>query len=92
MLIHYRAQPAARDVGIDLGCTYVGVAEHGLYAAKVRSAFEQMRGKCVPQHVRAKVLKKAACLAVRGQQFPEGLPGHLGPAACYKDVPAHPAL
>ena len=67
MLVHDRPQPAARYVGVDLGCTYVGVAEHGLYAAKVRPTFEQMRGKGMPQYVRAEIVKETARLAVRGQ-------------------------
>lgn len=67
MLIHHRPQTAASDVGIDLGCTYVGVAEHGLYAAKVRTTFEQMSRKSMPQHVRAEVVEQTARLAMRGQ-------------------------
>ena len=92
MLIHYRPQPAAGDVSVDLGCTYAGMAEHGLYATKVRPTFEQMRGKCMPQYVRAKMMEQAAGLAMGGQQFPEGLPGHFRPAAGYKQISARAAL
>ena len=46
-------QALAVDMGIDFGRRDVGMAEHQLQRAQVRTAFEQMGGKGVAQHMRA---------------------------------------
>lgn len=40
------------NVGINLGCCNIRVAQHHLHGAQIRSAIQQVRGKTVPQHVR----------------------------------------
>ena len=47
MLVNDAAQAAAGDVGINLGCANVGVAEHRLNAAQISSPFQEMSRKGV---------------------------------------------
>ena len=44
-------EAGAVDVGVDLGCCDVGVAQHFLDDAEVGSAYEQVRCEAVAQHV-----------------------------------------
>ena len=45
-------QTSPLDMCINLRGHNIGMAEHDLHRAKVGPAFEQMRGKRMPQHVR----------------------------------------
>ncbi len=42
----------AADMGIDFSGRYAGVAEHGLHAAQVRTASQQVSRKRMPKLVR----------------------------------------
>ena len=53
MVVQRFAQSGPHDVRIDLRRRDVGMPQHGLHAAQVRPAFQQMRGEAVPEHVRA---------------------------------------
>ncbi len=39
------------NVGVDLGCGEIRMAEKGLDGSKVRSVFKQVRGEGMPKHV-----------------------------------------
>ena len=59
MLVNDAAQAAAGDVGINLGCANVGVAEHRLNAAQISSPFEEVSRKGVTQYVGSEVIENA---------------------------------
>src|SRR5689334_4584645 len=44
------------NMGVDLRGRNVGVAQHGLYAAQIRSTFHKVRRKGVAQHMRRQLL------------------------------------
>src|ERR1700693_2234319 len=74
------AQPRPRDLGIDLCCRDVRVAEHHLEGAQIRPMFEQMRGEAVAEAMGSQARPNARRAAVPLDQLPEPLPRH-GPAA-----------
>src|SRR5687767_1293020 len=51
-----RAKVFAIDVGVDLGGREIGMSQHLLHGAEIRSALEQMGGKAVPQRMRRDAL------------------------------------
>ena len=51
----YRFEPLLIDVGVNLRCGDIGVAEHVLDDAQIGAVTEQMRGKAVPEQVRINV-------------------------------------
>ena len=55
--LHGPLQPIAGDMGVDLGCGDVGMAEHGLHAPQIGTAFHEMCGESVAQHVGRKALR-----------------------------------
>ena len=52
------------DVGVDLGCGEVGVAEHLLNHPQVSAVFKQVGGEGVAQHMRRDVLFHTCCKSV----------------------------
>ena len=52
VLLDYLTQTPLRDVRVNLRGGNVGVAQHDLDAAQIGSAFHQMGGETVPDHVR----------------------------------------
>ncbi len=52
VFIHGATQSAAEYMCIDLRGGYIGVAEHGLHASQVSTAFQQMRGEAVADDMR----------------------------------------
>ena len=63
------------EMGIDLGGTNVGMAQHLLYAAQVCSSFQQMRGERVAQHMRRSGSGQAGPAGVSLDQLPAPLAG-----------------
>src|SRR5437016_4763958 len=59
VLRDHRLEAFAVDVGIDLRGRDVGVAEHRLDGAQIRTALEQVGGETVPQRVRIDALWNA---------------------------------
>jgi hypothetical protein len=57
VLVHHAAQPAAGNVGVDLGGANIGMPQHRLDAAQIGAALKQMRGKRMSQHVRRNMMK-----------------------------------
>ena len=46
------AEPLVEDMGIDLRCGYVGMAEQLLHDAQICPVLQQMAGESVTQHMR----------------------------------------
>ena len=57
-LVHQFDQPSAVDMGIDLRCPNIGMAQHRLQSAQVRAAFQQMRRKSMTQNMWADPLRR----------------------------------
>jgi hypothetical protein len=62
------------DVRVYLGRAHVGVAEHGLYAAQIRAAGQQMRGKRVAQLVGVRAAANAGGRRITAYDLPKALP------------------
>src|ERR1700759_557380 len=92
MLVDRMAQTRPHDVGIHLGGRNIRVAEHGLHAAQIRPAFEEVSGATVPEHVRRQVMENPGLLSVTLDQGPEHLPCHRSAARSYKKIRASPPL
>jgi hypothetical protein len=67
MLVHGAAQPGPHDMGINLRCGNIGMAQHALHAPEVRAAFQQVRGEGVAQDMRCQIAKNTRSLPVTGQ-------------------------
>ena len=52
LLLDHLTQTPLRDVRVNLGGGYVSMAQHDLDASQVRTAFHQMSGETMPDHVR----------------------------------------
>ena len=52
---------------IDLRRRDIGMTQHGLDTAQVRSTFEKMGGEAVADHVRSQVMKNSSLFPVRRQ-------------------------
>ena len=61
-------QSLLRDVGVDLGCRQITVAEQLLDAAEIGTAIQQVGGEAVPQRVRAGRVNQARTQQVSLQQ------------------------
>jgi hypothetical protein len=79
-------------VGINLGGRDIGVPQHHLHAAQVRSTLQQVGGEAVPQHMGRQPVENARLAAVRGQQLPETLAGEATAARGYEKISAGAAL
>jgi len=80
------------DMGVDLGRSNVGVAQHDLHGAQVSAMGQEMGGKGVAQHVGGDGLADGGCQCRFLDDLPETEPGHgAAPVADKKDVAA-PAL
>ena len=67
VLLDRLREPRPHDVRINLGGRDIGMAQHGLDTAQVRSAFEKVGREAVPDHVGSQVVKNAGLLPVRHQ-------------------------
>src|SRR5260370_41327286 len=63
-------QPLLDAMGGNLGGRNVGVAKHELNGPEPRAAFEQMRGKAVPQHVRSQRDAQTCQPSIGGKYLP----------------------
>ena len=64
MLVNGLPKPGAHDVCVDLGGGNVGMAEHGLDAAKIGAPLQQMSSEAVPQNVGTQIVKNSGGLPV----------------------------
>src|SRR5262249_1887512 len=64
-------EPCLEYMGVDLCRGQVGMAEHQLNRAKVRSTLQEMCRKRVPQHVRADCAADPGAPAMRLEDLPE---------------------
>ena len=64
VLVNGSTQSSAKNMRVYLRCGNIGMAEHGLQAAQVGSAFEQVSGKAMAEHVRCQILPQPDVLAV----------------------------
>jgi hypothetical protein len=55
MLVYRLAEMRTHDMRVDLRGSDISMAQHGLHAAQVGTALQQMRRECVPEDVRAHV-------------------------------------
>src|SRR5260370_19103183 len=69
------------DVGVDLRRGDIGMPQHELDGAQIRSAFQQMGGKTVPQHVGRERNAQSRPAAITGNNFPYAHPAYVAPAA-----------
>ena len=69
-------QPLPRDMGVNLGRGNVCVAEHDLHGPQVRTMFEQVACKGMPQGVRRDLLSDSGQSGAPLDDLPEGLPAH----------------
>src|SRR5208283_2215381 len=88
VLVDSLPQARPQHVRVDLGGGDVGVSQHGLHAAQVGAAFQQVGGKAVPDGVRRQMLKNAGLAAMTAQQFPERLASHRSAAGSDEEIPA----
>src|SRR3989442_268935 len=92
VLFYCLPQSRPHDMGIDLGGRDVGMSQHDLQATKVRSAFEQVGGEAMAEHVGGKAAENSRFPAVSRQEFPESLTGETTAARGYKQIAAGAAL
>ena len=67
--------PTPVDVCVDLCCGDVGVTEHFLEQAQVRSGLQKVGGETMPQRVGRKVRGDPGPQRIPVQNFPETHPG-----------------
>ena len=85
-LIVHLAQALAGDVGVDFRGTDAGVAKEFLDDAKVGTAFQEMCGKAVPQHVRRYVASDPSARHAGLDPSPDGTGGKGGTALGEKHI------
>ena len=71
VIVNRAAEPGFQYMGVNLRCRDIGMAEHGLYATQVRSAFQEVCRKAVPDHVGRQPLPDTGILPIDGQLLPE---------------------
>src|SRR6478609_5234916 len=76
----------AGQMGVELRCGDVRVAEHLLYGAQVAAAGQQVGGEGVPQGVRAHPTLQAHLLRVPADDLVEPLPGQRAAAKVEKQL------
>ena len=86
VFLHRFLQSRTQNVGVDLGCRYVGVAQHRLHAAQIRAPLQQMCGKGMADYVGGQATEDADFPSVHGQQFPERLAGQFSAPGRHKQV------
>ena len=64
-------QPLLIDMGVNLCCRYVGVAQHLLDDSQIRAVAEQMRCETVAEKVRIDVLFQSGPLRVLLNDLPD---------------------
>lgn len=67
----YSLQPLLIDMGVNLCCRYVRVAQHLLDDSQIRAVAKQMRCEAVPQKVRIDVLFQSGPLRVLLNDLPD---------------------
>src|SRR3569833_991731 len=85
-------KPGFHHVRINLGRADIGVAEHGLYAAQVRTILKQVCRETVTDHVWTQRMEDARLGAVSFQELPETLPCHRTATRCDEQVRADSAV
>ena len=70
----------AAHVRIDLRRRHAGVAEHGLHAAQIGSASQQVSRKRMPKLVRVNAAAQANAARIAADDFPETLACERAPA------------
>jgi hypothetical protein len=80
-------QTTAFYMCIDLGRRDIRVTEHNLNRAKIRTAFKQMGGKRMPEHVGRNDLCNPRTLSTASQQLPKGLPCQRAAPPRNKHIP-----
>src|SRR5258708_34103977 len=75
MLLYRLPKSRPHHVRVDLGSRNIGVAQHGLNTAQVRSPFQQVSREAMPDYVGSQIVENAYFLPVQDQQFPKRLPG-----------------
>ena len=68
------------DMGIDLSCGDLAVTQHQLNGPKIRSPFQEMSRKGVPEHMRADGKSKTGLIGIPPEKLPEALPGEYFPS------------
>src|SRR5450432_2879096 len=76
MSIQNFTQPAPRYVRIHLSGGDVGMTQHDLHTAQVRSSFHQVGGETMPDHMRRQTSKNARLTAITFEQLPKTLTRH----------------
>ena len=76
MILHRLLQPGTHYMRVDLSRSDIGVAEHGLNAAQICSALDEVSSKGVPEDVRAQVAGDTRRFSTSFEQLPEPLPSH----------------
>ncbi len=88
MLVHGPPQPRTHYMRINLGRRDVGMPQHALQASQVRSAFQQVRGERMTQHVRRQIVENSRLLAISRQQLPKSLARHGAAAIGHEQIRA----
>jgi len=70
----YPLEASPFNMRVNLRRRNIRMAEHHLNRPKIRTAFEQMRRKRMPEHVRRNDLCNPCSPCTASQQFPKGLP------------------
>src|ERR1051325_4339697 len=86
MLVDRPPQARSHHVCVNLSRRDVGMAEHSLYAAQIRSSIQQVRRKTMPQHMRREVMENPYFFPVLFQQRPEHLARHGASPRAYKKI------
>ena len=92
VLVDRLPQPGTHHVRVDLCRSNVGVSQHGLHAAQVRSTLQEMSRKRMPQHVRTEALENASGFPMSTKQLPKALPCDPGSAGRHEKIRAHSPL
>src|SRR3974390_518836 len=79
-------------MGVNLRFRNIGMPQHHLDTAQIRSPLEQMRGEAVTQGVGRYPVKKPDLPAIPGQELPEGLPRQAAATGGDKEVAAGPPV
>ena len=77
-------QPAVFDVRVNLRSGNTGVAEHFLQRPDIRTACQQMRGKAMPESMRADVCTASDSSSVFFYQLPDHHPRNSRSPSCHE--------
>ena len=85
-------ETTAVNMGIDLGCGNIGVAEHHLHRPEIGPMLQKMGGKRVAQNMRADFLTDANLQTALSDNLPETQPRHACSSIGDKKKIAEPGL